>query len=45
MGHKQALKKVKNKRYKFVNENFSYNSFNNKNYLTVPQIKKIITNM
>ena len=39
------LKKVKNKRYKFVNENFSYNSFNNKNYLTVPQIKKIITNM
>ena len=42
---KNYLKKIKNKKYKYVNENFSYNSFNNKDYLSVVQLKKIISNI
>ena len=33
---------LKNKKAKKVPENFSYNSFNNKHYLTINEIKKII---
>ena len=32
----------KNKNYRLVKENFSYNSFNNNHYLKIPDIEKII---
>ena len=40
---KHYLKKTKSKKFKRVNENFSYNSFSNKKYLKVSDLKKIIS--
>ena len=43
-GSKNTAKKFKNKfkNLKIVNKNFTYNSFNNRNFLTVSQLRQMI---
>ena len=40
---KNYIKKLKNRKFKYVSENFSYNSLNNKKYLSIKELKKIIS--
>ena len=42
---KNSLNSYKTKKYKRVPKNFSYNSKNNKNFLTVSQLREIIKNI
>jgi UDP-N-acetylglucosamine 4,6-dehydratase (inverting) len=43
-GHLKTLSFYKKKKYKKVPENFSFNSFDNKNFLSISNLKKLINN-